>query len=82
MKSKEILNYSNDFLEEIINDLINLKIQNLSNPKNNEFTNRLRIILGKNFNENNFNKLVSMKDIEFKNEIINQFNSSRKKLKF
>ena len=37
MNSKEIFSYSENFLNEIIDDLIKLKIKNLSNPKSNEF---------------------------------------------
>ena len=31
--------------------LVKLKIQKLSNPKNNEFDNRIKQIVGKSFNE-------------------------------
>ena len=51
MNSQAYLNYSNEFLKEIIEDIIKLKIQNLSNPKSNEFSNRLRQIVGKSFEE-------------------------------
>ena len=37
MNSEEIFSYSEGFLNEIIDDLIKLKIQKISNPKNNEF---------------------------------------------
>ena len=56
MTSNKIFEYSNEFLEEIINDLIKLKIQKIANPKNNDFDNKLRLILGKNYNETQFQK--------------------------
>ena len=37
MNSENIFNYSDEFLKEISDDLIKLKISNLSNPKSNEF---------------------------------------------
>ena len=42
MNSKNIFDYSDEFLKEIIENIIKLKIQNLSNPKSNEFSNRLK----------------------------------------
>ena len=59
MTSNKIFEYSNEFLEEIINDLIKLKIQKIANPKNNDFDNKLRLILGKNYNETKFQNLTS-----------------------
>ena len=49
MNSDEIFSYSEDFLNEIIDDLVQLKIKNLSNPKNKEFENKLKILMGKKF---------------------------------
>ena len=51
MNSQNIFDYSDEFLKEIIEDIIKLKIQNLSNPKSNEFSNRLKQIVGKSFDE-------------------------------
>jgi preprotein translocase subunit SecA len=54
-----------------------LKIQNLSNPKSNEFNNRLRQIVGKSFNESELKELISAKDRELKEKIINKFSEYR-----
>ena len=78
INSKNIFEYSDDFLKEIIQDIIQLKIQKISNPKNNEFDNRVKQIIGKNYNENEIEELISAKDEEFKEKIINKFNESRK----
>ena len=77
MSSENIFDYSNEFLKEIIQDIIRLKIQNLSNPKSNEFSNRLKQIVGKSFDENEIKELISAKDEEIKEKITNKFLESR-----
>jgi preprotein translocase subunit SecA len=81
MNSQSIFDYSDEFLNEIIKDLTKLKIQNLSNPKSNEFGNRLRQIVGKSFNETELKTLISMKDIELKEKIVKKFSESREERK-
>ena len=77
MNSQNIFDYSDEFLKEIIEDIIKLKIQKLSNPKNSEFNNRLKQIVGKSFNENEIEELISSKDIELKEKITNKFEEAR-----
>ena len=77
MNSGEIFSYSEGFLREIIDDLISLKIQKISNPKYNEFDTKLKTLVGKSFDENQFKELVSMKDDDFRKKIVDQFNSNR-----
>ncbi|MDC0234527.1 preprotein translocase subunit SecA [Candidatus Pelagibacter sp.] len=77
MNSHNIFDYSDEFLKEIIEDIIKLKIQNLSNPKSNEFANRLKQIVGKSFSELELNELISTKDDDLKEKIINKFSQSR-----
>ena len=77
MNSNEIFSYSEGFLKEIVDDLINLKIQKMSNPKNNEFNTKLKTLVGKSFEENQFKELTLMKDNDFKNKIVDQFNNNR-----
>ena len=77
MNSKNIFEYSDEFLKEISQDIVKLKIQTLSNPKSNEFSNRLRQIVGKSFEENEFKELVSSSDNEIKEKILNKFKESR-----
>ncbi len=69
MNSQNIFDYSDEFLKEIIEDIIKLKIENLSNPKSNEFTNRLKQIVGKSFNELELNELISLKDEDLKEKL-------------
>jgi preprotein translocase subunit SecA len=77
MNSNKIFEYSDEFLKEIIQDILKLKIQKLSNPKNNEFSNRLKQIVGKSFNEKEFKELILANDTELKKKIIYKFNESR-----
>ena len=77
MNSDQIFSYSEDFLNEIIDDLIKLKIQKLANPKSNEFNNRLKSLMGKSVNEKEFTELVLLTDNEFKRRILDQFNDNR-----
>ena len=77
MNSKSIFEYSDEFLKEIIKDIIRLKTLRLSNLNNNEFNNRLRQIVGKSFSDTEFEKLISTNDIDLKKKIIITFNESR-----
>ena len=77
MNSKNIFEYSDEFLKEIIQDLVKLKIQKLSNPKNNEFDSRIKQIVGKSFDAIEMEELISATDNELKEKITNKFNESR-----
>ena len=77
MKSVNIFDYSSEFLNEISDDLIKLKISNLSNPKSNEFNNRTKQIIGKSFKEDEFKDLIDSKDSDFKEKISNKFQETR-----
>jgi preprotein translocase subunit SecA len=77
MNSQSIFDYSDEFLKEIIDDIIKLKIQSLSNPKSNEFSIRLKQIVGKSFDESELESLISVKDAELREKIINKFSESR-----
>ena len=77
MNSNEIFQYSDDFLNEIIQELIELKIRRSSYPKNNDFENRLRLILGKNYNEEELKNLISLSDKNLKENVILKFKETR-----
>ena len=77
MNSDQIFSYSEDFLNEIVDDLIKLKIQKLANPKSNDFSNRLKPLMGKNLDEKKFIELISLKDNDFRKRILDQFNTNR-----
>ena len=53
MNSDQIFSYSENFLTEIIDDLIKLKIKRLQ-PKSNEFHNKLKSLMEKVWKIKNF----------------------------
>ena len=77
MKNDQIFDYSKDFVNEIIEDLIILKKRKETHPKDNELEIKLKPILGKSFENNEINNLISTDDINFKKIIINKFEESR-----
>jgi len=77
INSKKVFDYSNEFLSEIIDHLIDLKAQKLSKIKNNEFNNQLKILLGKSVDDNDFKNLTNLKDQDFKEKINFKFLESR-----
>jgi len=77
MDSDKIFDYSDKFLSEIIDNLISLKIQKLSNPKSVEFNNKLKSIFGKSLEEDEYNELISSKDSEFRDRILKKFKFAR-----
>ena len=57
--------------------MIQLKILKNSNPKNIEFDNKLRTILGKSLDNEKFKEIILLKDNDFKIKIIDIFKNSR-----
>ena len=77
MNNKNIFEYSEDFLAEILNDIMKLKVQKLSSPSSNEYENKIRAVVGKNFNETDFKKLIFLGEKEIKEKIISKFKEIR-----
>ncbi len=77
MNSEKIFDYSDSFLSEIVDNLISLKIQKLSNLKNNEFNNRLGTIFGKSLNDGEYDELRSLSDEKLKEKIFEKFKFAR-----
>ena len=77
ISSEKVFDYSDEFLLEIMNHLISLKIQNLSKTKNNEFNNQLKMLLGKNIDNDEFEILVNLKDQDLKEKINTKFLDAR-----
>ena len=78
MNSEKIFDYSDSFLSEIVDNLISLKIQKLSNPKNNEFSNRLKTIFGKSLKDDEYQELMSLSDEKLREKIFEKFKFARK----
>jgi preprotein translocase subunit SecA len=77
MNSEKIFDYSDEFLFEIVENLINLKIQNSSKSKNTEFNNQLKLLLGKSVDDTEFQNIIDSKDGELKEKINEKFLSNR-----
>jgi len=77
MNSEKVFEYSDEFLTEIVQHLMDLKTQNLSKSKNNEFNNQLKILLGKSFDNVEFEELVNLTNQELKKRIDTKFLDSR-----
>jgi len=77
MDSEKIFDYSDNFLSEIVDNIISLKIQKLSNPKNNEFSNRLKTIFGKSLNDDEYDELISLSDTKLREKIFEKFKFAR-----
>ena len=78
INGKKAFNYADDFLDEIIIHLLELKKKHLSNPKNSQFTTQVNSIIGKSFNYDEVNNILEIKDQEFKNKIKDKFKEKRK----
>ncbi len=77
MNSDKIFDYSNNFLNEVIQDLIRLKIQKKSDLQSSDFENKLKSILGKNLTDSDLKELTSCDEKKL-NEILNKkFQESR-----
>ena len=77
MNSDQIFEYSNNFLKEINEDLIELRIKKKSDPTNVDFDNKLKQVLGKKFSDDYLKELNSLNDNELKDKIIDTFKFSR-----
>ena len=77
MNSNDIFSFSEIFLEEIIEDLIKLKILKSSNPKNVEFDNKLKTILSKNLAEDELKELILSRDKKLREKISKKFEDAR-----
>ncbi len=77
MNSDTIFDYSNSFLNEIIDYLIGLKIKRKSNPKSTDFENKLKSILGKNFIYSYLEELTNCSDKDLRDSLNKKFQDSR-----
>jgi preprotein translocase subunit SecA len=77
MNSEKVFDYSDEFLSEITEHLISLKVQNLSQIKNNEFNNQLRVLLGKSIDDKEFENLTNLNEREIKGKINSKFLDAR-----
>ncbi len=81
INDKNSYKYSDEFLSEIINDLKSLKSRHLAKPNSSDFSNHLKSLLGKSFNEEEMVKLINSKDQELEDLINNKFLDKREERK-
>ena len=77
MNNKEIFNYSNNFLKDIIEDLIEDKKKYLTSPKTNDFNRKFISIFGKSFTDEEINELIKLNEKDFYSKINNKFQEKR-----
>ncbi len=73
----EDLNYSDIFLNEVLEDLTKLKIIHEKSPNSNEFPNSLKQILGKSIDNDEFSKIINSDTKEMQNLIKDKFIKTR-----
>ena len=77
LKSKSVYGFTNNFLDEIINKLIEEKEFVKKDPKNNKLKAKIQSILGKNINDEEMNGLMKDNDENFKRILSEKFNNKR-----
>ena len=75
--SKNPFDYSDEFLNEIIIKLKELKKLNLTKDKNNENSIQIKSIFGKSFNDSEIGSILDLNEENFENEIKNKFYNKR-----
>ena len=73
INSKEIFSYSDSFLSEILEQIKKLKSKEIATSKKTEFSKQLKSLLGKSFNEIEFNDLLKEKNEELESKIKKKF---------
>ena len=77
IENKDPKQYSENFLDEIIDDLKLKKTKKLANAGSNEINMQLKSLFGKSFEESEINELVNLENKAFEEKIKNKFKSSR-----
>ncbi len=75
--NKNSFDYSDEFLNEIIIKLKELKKFNLTKDKNNESSIQIKSILGKSFNDNEIGLILDLNEENFENKIKDKFFKKR-----
>ena len=77
IENKDSKQYSENFLDEIIDDLKLKKTKKLANAGSNEINMQLKSLFGKSFEESEIDELVNLENKAFEEKIKNKFKSSR-----
>ncbi len=73
INNENIDKISDDFLNEITENLLEIRSKYLAKPNSNEFIGQFKSIFGKSFNEDKIAGLTNIKDIDFKKLIKEKF---------
>ena len=77
INSKNSFDYTDEFMNEIIIKLKELKKLNLTKDKNNENSIQIKSILGKSYKDSEINSILDLKEENFEKEIKNKFLEKR-----
>ncbi len=77
IETKKIFEYCDNFLDEILNDLIRNKNNLANSQKIREFSSQIKSVLGKSFLDNEIEEMVNKNDTDFKKIIQNKFKEKR-----
>ena len=77
INSKKIFEYSDEFLQEIIDELIQIKSKKINIPKSNEFENRVKSLMGKKFDASKVKFFNESSDKVLEENFKEQFQISR-----
>ena len=77
INTNEIFNYSETFLDETIDQLINEKNLSINPKKSKDFETRVKTLVGKSFNDEEIKNLSEVKNDEFKDKLKNKFLEKR-----
>ena len=77
MNSEKIFDYSNNFFNDVKENLIKLKIQKQANPKSPYFKNQIKSLMGKSLEKKDIEDLLNKRDDELMNLVSEKFNESR-----
>ncbi len=78
IKNEDTFNYSDDFLNDIILQLTEIKNKFLNNPKSNDFNIKFKSIFTKSFNDQEINELIKLDNQKFSSKIKEKFIEKRK----
>jgi preprotein translocase subunit SecA len=77
ISSENVFEYTNNFLDEVIIKLKELKKSNLTKDNKSEQTIQIKSILGKSFEDNEINSVLDLNDQIFEKKIKDKFNFKR-----
>ncbi len=76
IENKDSKQYSENFLDEIIDDLKLKKTKKLANAGSNEINMQLKSLFGKSFEDSEIEELVNLENKQFEDKIKNKFKNS------